>query len=121
MVELNALTNEKVTTRVVGDKLKIFPPSAEAHRLIRSEITDKRKLQAHTFLLPQDKQWFKLSFEVYRMIIPQRISSKTFEMNHSMWNTSRNLNKGVVNVTCPSFWLFCQKATIPKISSTLNF
>ncbi|GIY58236.1 hypothetical protein CDAR_83731 [Caerostris darwini] len=44
------------SARVVGDKLKIFPPSAEAHRLIRSEITDNRKLQAHTFLLPQDKQ-----------------------------------------------------------------
>ncbi|GIX74343.1 hypothetical protein CDAR_182461, partial [Caerostris darwini] len=56
MGELNALTNEKVSARVVGDKLKIFPPSAEAHRLIRSEITDNRKLQAHTFLLPQDKQ-----------------------------------------------------------------
>ncbi|GIY84244.1 nucleic-acid-binding protein from transposon X-element [Caerostris darwini] len=55
MNELNAFTNEKVTARVVGDKLKIFPPSAEAHRLIRSEITDKRKLQACTFLLPQDK------------------------------------------------------------------
>ncbi|GIX86793.1 uncharacterized protein CEXT_533611 [Caerostris extrusa] len=54
--ELNALTNEEVTARVVGDKLKIFPPSAEAHSLIRSEITDERKLQAHIFLLPQDKQ-----------------------------------------------------------------
>ncbi|GIY86504.1 nucleic-acid-binding protein from transposon X-element [Caerostris extrusa] len=56
MDELNVLTNGKVTARVVTDKLKIFPPSAEAHRLIRSEITDKRKLQTHTFLLPQDKQ-----------------------------------------------------------------
>ncbi|GIY32555.1 nucleic-acid-binding protein from transposon X-element [Caerostris darwini] len=56
MDELNALTNEKVTARVVGDKLKIFPQSVKAHRLIRSEITDRRKLQAHTFLLPQDKQ-----------------------------------------------------------------
>ncbi|GIY80645.1 uncharacterized protein CDAR_261181 [Caerostris darwini] len=55
MDELNSLTNEKVTARVVGDKLKIFPPSEEAHRLIKYEITDKRKLQAHTFLLPQDK------------------------------------------------------------------
>ncbi|GIY43565.1 uncharacterized protein CDAR_270711 [Caerostris darwini] len=56
MDELNDLTNKKVTARVVGDNLKIFPPSVEAQRFIRSEITNKRKLQAHTFLIPKDKQ-----------------------------------------------------------------
>ncbi|GIY09233.1 hypothetical protein CDAR_15361 [Caerostris darwini] len=89
MGELNVLTNEKVTARIVGDKLKNFPPSAEAHRLIRSEITDNRKLQAHTFLFPQDKQ-LKIVIRGLRMTTPQQISSKTLEMNHFMWNTLPN-------------------------------
>ncbi|GIY05223.1 hypothetical protein CDAR_586471 [Caerostris darwini] len=56
--DLNHLTNEVVTGRVIGNKLKIFPPSAEAHRAaIRREISDERKLKSHTYhLLPQEKQ-----------------------------------------------------------------
>ncbi|GIY67329.1 RNA-directed DNA polymerase from mobile element jockey [Caerostris extrusa] len=54
--DLNHLTNETVTGRVIGDKLKIFPSSAEVHRAIRHEISDKRKLKSHTYLLPQEKQ-----------------------------------------------------------------
>ncbi|GIX67136.1 RNA-directed DNA polymerase from mobile element jockey [Caerostris darwini] len=54
--DLNHLTNEAVTGRVIGNKLKIFPPSAEAHRAIRREISDERKLKSHTYLLPQEKQ-----------------------------------------------------------------
>ncbi|GIX84211.1 RNA-directed DNA polymerase from mobile element jockey [Caerostris darwini] len=54
--DLNHLTNEAVTGRVIGNKLKIFPPSAEAHRVIRREISDERKLKSHTYLLPQEKQ-----------------------------------------------------------------
>ncbi|GIY40888.1 hypothetical protein CDAR_378451 [Caerostris darwini] len=54
--DLNHLTNEAVTGRVIGNKMKIFPPSAEAHRAIRREISDERKLKSHTYLLPQEKQ-----------------------------------------------------------------
>ncbi|GIX69081.1 hypothetical protein CDAR_9001 [Caerostris darwini] len=39
--DLNHLTNEAVTGRVIGNKLKIFPPSDEAHRAIRREISDE--------------------------------------------------------------------------------
>ncbi|GIY31261.1 hypothetical protein CDAR_473791 [Caerostris darwini] len=53
--DLNHLTNEVVTGRVIGNKLKIFPPSAEAHRAIRREISDERKLKSYTYLLPQEK------------------------------------------------------------------
>ncbi|GIX81376.1 uncharacterized protein CDAR_2271 [Caerostris darwini] len=54
--DLNPLTNEVVTGRVIGNKLKIFLPSAEAHRAIRHEISDERKLKSHTYLLSQEKQ-----------------------------------------------------------------
>ncbi|GIY73269.1 hypothetical protein CDAR_51561 [Caerostris darwini] len=54
--DLNHLTNEAVTGSVIGNKIKIFPPSAEAHRAIRREISDERKLKSHTYLLPQEKQ-----------------------------------------------------------------
>ncbi|GIY59909.1 hypothetical protein CDAR_95791 [Caerostris darwini] len=69
--DLNHLTNEVVTGRVIGNKLKIFPPSAEAHRAIRREISDERKLKSHTYLLPQEKQ-LKVLFAAYQMIFQLR-------------------------------------------------
>ncbi|GIY49809.1 hypothetical protein CDAR_111741 [Caerostris darwini] len=42
--DLNHLTNEAVTGRVIENKLKIFRPSDGAHRAICPEIFDERKL-----------------------------------------------------------------------------
>ncbi|GIX85085.1 RNA-directed DNA polymerase from mobile element jockey [Caerostris darwini] len=54
--DLSHLTKETVTGRVIGFKLKIFPPSAEVHRAIRHEISDEWKLKSHTYLRPKEKQ-----------------------------------------------------------------
>ncbi|GIY82302.1 hypothetical protein CEXT_3131 [Caerostris extrusa] len=70
---LNHLTNEVVTGRVIGNKLKILPPSAEAHRATRHEISDERKLKSHTYLLSQEKQ-LKVIIPIFSplKVFPQR-------------------------------------------------
>ncbi|GIX94595.1 hypothetical protein CDAR_299141 [Caerostris darwini] len=53
--DLNSLRKSRIDSFNYSDKLKFFSLSAEAHRTIRSEVTDIRKVKAH-LLLPQDKQ-----------------------------------------------------------------
>ncbi|GBM99420.1 Nucleic-acid-binding protein from transposon X-element [Araneus ventricosus] len=53
---LSALTEEIVTGRMISsDKLKIFPPTSEAHRKIQKQIT-KDGLKSHTFELNDEKK-----------------------------------------------------------------
>ncbi|GBN05498.1 putative RNA-directed DNA polymerase from transposon X-element, partial [Araneus ventricosus] len=53
---LSALTEEIVTGRMISsDKLKIFPPTSEAHRKIQRQIT-KDGLKSHTFELNDEKK-----------------------------------------------------------------
>ncbi|GIY55697.1 hypothetical protein CEXT_766421 [Caerostris extrusa] len=106
MGELNTLTNDKVTARVVGDKLKIFPPSAEAHRLIRSEITDNRKSSSLS-CSPQDKP-LKIVIRGLPHDYPTAdlIEDLRNESFHMEYVTQLKHRGGKGNM--PSFWLFCQ-------------
>ncbi|GFT79604.1 hypothetical protein NPIL_454411, partial [Nephila pilipes] len=52
---LQAVTKTKLTAKLTGTSLRIYPQTAHAYHKIRHYI-DEQKLQAHTYMLPEEKK-----------------------------------------------------------------
>ncbi|GFU16772.1 nucleic-acid-binding protein from transposon X-element [Nephila pilipes] len=52
---MQAVTKTKLTAKLTGTSLRIYPQTAHAYHKIRHYI-DEQKLQAHTYMLPEEKK-----------------------------------------------------------------
>ncbi|GBM38933.1 putative RNA-directed DNA polymerase from transposon X-element, partial [Araneus ventricosus] len=115
---LSALTEEIVTGRMISsDKLKIFPPTSEAHRKIQRQIT-KDGLKSHTFELNDEK---KIKIVIRGLdpdhdvsVIMQELARQSFtpELCHPLRHRESNENMPLFLVVLPK---------IPKSKEILSW
>ncbi|GBO40428.1 RNA-directed DNA polymerase from mobile element jockey, partial [Araneus ventricosus] len=104
---LSEITKEKITGRMMNnDKLKIFPPTPEAHKAIQNKITQDG-MKSHTYELNDEKQIKVvirgLSKDFDTSVIISHLQNEGFAptLCHPIRNRQSNTNFNLFVVTLP--------------------
>ncbi|GBN82404.1 Nucleic-acid-binding protein from transposon X-element [Araneus ventricosus] len=104
---LSEITKEKITGRMMNnDKLKIFPPTPEAHKAIQNKITQDG-MKSHTYELNDEKQIKVvirgLSKDFDTSVIISHLQNQGFAptLCHPIRNRQSNTNFNLFLVTLP--------------------